>query len=95
MRLLGPADFNGDKKALERYYKDCQSISSRCNDYRNSLQVIPEKNPEKEDVTFTRWKGTKKCGTTTSLGFELKPGKKIEAGELPSDYYDNMGGLEI
>lgn len=95
MRLLGPADFNGDEEALERYYEKCKRISNDSKKYRNSLQVTQKKKPEDEKVTFTKWEGTKNCGTTTSLGFELKPGKKIEAGELPLDYYDNMGGLEI
>ena len=95
MRLLGPADFNGDEEALERYYEKCKRISNDSKKYRNSLQVTQKKKPEDEKVTFTKWEGTKNCGTTTSLGFELKSGiKKIEAGELPLDYYDNMGGLE-
>ena len=95
MRLLGLADFNGDKEALKRYYERCKKINEASDEFRKSYSVKKEDSSSDEKVTFTRLEGGKNCGTTTSLGFELKPGiEKFESGELPGDYYDNMCELE-
>ena len=93
MRLLGLADFNWNKEAYEEYRERCKKINEASDEFRKSYSVKKEDSSSDEKVIFKRIVGGKECGTTTSLGFELKPGiKKIEAGELPLNY---MGGLEI
>ena len=87
----------GSKEALkasyERYRKKIEESNEESNEFRSSMKAKCDK---KEEPGFTRImvkNGCEiPCGTSNSLGFDLKPGIEIsEPGELPPGY---MGVLE-